>query len=216
MNWLHKPAIQWSSDVPPARRDDATTCVYWDPDLIALIQSQSNPSMNGEIEDESSISYGALIVAAVSVVHSLRQRLGGEIAIPPSVTQKVGVCIVVAIPEGPLLPLAILVVHLLNEPTMVDSEAATLFAVLVPLEPNEGKERLRHMLMDLRPAMILCLSGNDSMRLEDIVGSIEPVDASLARRRLVSSLSTDACRFRRVTPGRHCRKRHQGRSLLSD
>jgi acyl-CoA synthetase (AMP-forming)/AMP-acid ligase II/ankyrin repeat protein len=133
--------------------------------------------MNGETEREGSISYGALIVAAVAMVHSLRQRLG-DIAIPPSAKQEVGVCIVVAIPEGFLLPLAILVVHLLNEPTKVDSEASTMFAVLVPLEPGEGKERLRHMLVDVRPAMILSLSGKDSKRLEEIIGSIEPMNAS--------------------------------------
>ncbi len=177
MNWLQKPAMEWSPQVPPYRSDDATACAYWDPDLIRLIQSlYLNSNMNGETEREGSISYGALIVAAVAMVHSLRQRLGdiaippsakqevGDIAIPPSAKQEVGVCIVVAIPEGFLLPLAILVVHLLNEPTKVDSEASTMFAVLVPLEPGEGKERLRHMLLGQRLSISESYSGTSLPR----------------------------------------------------
>ena len=89
--------------------------------------------------DNSSVSYRTLLRLA----KSLSSRLRGTIA--------------VAIPEGPFLPIAILAVHLCNA------------AVLVPVEPNEGIERLKHMINDARPSMILCLPGSDWVKMHQTI-----------------------------------------------
>jgi acyl-CoA synthetase (AMP-forming)/AMP-acid ligase II/ankyrin repeat protein len=70
----------------------------------------------------------------------------------------------VAIPEGPLLPVAVLVVHALNA-----ASNRQKYAVLVPIEPSEAKERNKHILDDAKPAMILAVPGNDMDRLRELV-----------------------------------------------
>jgi acyl-CoA synthetase (AMP-forming)/AMP-acid ligase II/ankyrin repeat protein len=172
-DWLAKAAIIWTNEFVSTQ-----SCPYWDHELLALLSSlddECHPDV------ECSISYGSLLVAAMSIVDSLRQLIHVILAAadpPPS--DLLGVSIVVAVPEGPLLPLAILVVHLLNEPIRLeDAKGGVLFAMLVPLEPGEGKERLRHMLVDARPTVILASPGKDAERLQEILASIKPVETSV-------------------------------------
>jgi acyl-CoA synthetase (AMP-forming)/AMP-acid ligase II/ankyrin repeat protein len=87
--------------------------------------------------------------------------------------------IAVAIPEGPLLPLAILVVHALNYPIDKEpSDAASghdspqQYGVLVPIEPSEAKERNLHILKDARPALILSVPGKDMDRMHELTDLI--------------------------------------------
>jgi len=201
MDWLRKPAIQWNAQFIPS--DDAS-CPYWNRELIGLLSSLDiNGETKNKNDDECSISYGSLIMTAISVAHFLRQCLY-EIMRPidpPPELQNVGVSVVVAIPEGPLLPIAVLVVHLLNEPTIVKNASTRPFAVLVPLEPGEGKERLRHMLVDLRPALILCLSGNDSERLSDILASMEPAETTVTSDGLLRPALSELVDFGELVRG---------------
>ena len=90
--------------------------------------------------------------------------------------QKVGI----AIPEGPFLPLYILVVHSLNldveenwlglvgdnndSDNYANNEAKTRRGcqgvVIIPMETDDAPERLKHMLADLQPDLILDTSGS--------------------------------------------------------
>jgi non-ribosomal peptide synthetase component F len=82
-----------------------------------------------------------------------------------------GLCsvpIVVAIPEGPLLPIAVAAVHVLNNPFFSSDHAAWVSAILVPLDPSDGFDRIVSMLHEVRPAMVLTVSSTDCALLQRI------------------------------------------------
>jgi acyl-CoA synthetase (AMP-forming)/AMP-acid ligase II/ankyrin repeat protein len=88
--------------------------------------------------------------------------------------------VAVAIPEGPWLALTVTAVHALNKPfplTSKDEHNVTFLcwasAVLVPLEPTEGKDRLVSMLQDACPLMILTASDRDHQRIASALASME-------------------------------------------
>jgi acyl-CoA synthetase (AMP-forming)/AMP-acid ligase II/ankyrin repeat protein len=85
--------------------------------------------------------------------------------------------IAVAIPEGLYLPLAIATVYALNTPFSLASYHVS--AVLVLLEPSEGKSRLQHMIANVRPVLILTVSVPDYERLQEIVDELDDVDAPI-------------------------------------
>ena len=52
-----------------------------------------------------------------------------------------------------------------------NNRASLSFAIL-PLEPTEGVERLKHMIRDTRPYMVLTASSKDRSRLDEIVADV--------------------------------------------
>ncbi|KAL7558102.1 hypothetical protein ACA910_020051 [Epithemia clementina (nom. ined.)] len=100
--------------------------------------------------------------------------------------------IAVAIPEGFYLPIAISTVYAMNVrrrqqqqehqyqyqhhhheskrhlSSCSDQDVAQAIA-MVPLEPTEGVDRLKHMIWDAQPFMILTVSAKDQKRLETIL-----------------------------------------------
>ena len=168
--------------------------ITWDPQLI-----QESPNcywkldgLNALIDGDGSISYEALFRTVAFLVDEFRckvseQLLGHNISI--SSQHPLGMPIAVAIPEGPLLPLAILMVHALNVPFSLGGTFSA-YAVLIPLEPTEGKERLRHMIEDARPVMILTLSEQDEIKLNDIVERIPTAESSISFQGLFQSSTT--------------------------
>jgi acyl-CoA synthetase (AMP-forming)/AMP-acid ligase II len=105
--------------------------------------------------------------------------------------RKVGI----AIPEGPFLPLYILAVHSLNvavgenwlglvgddDDNHSDNDANNNEAktwrgcqgvVIIPMETDEAPERLKHMLADSQPDLILVAPGNDWERMNAAAQSI--------------------------------------------
>lgn len=110
--------------------------VHWDEKLLERLCCSPN-----------SISYRTLLNLALSIVSRLRVSL-------PNST------VVVAIPEGPLLPIAVLAVHLLEQ------------AILVPMEPTEGMERLKHTMNDAKPALVLCLPGIGWNKMQETVDAV--------------------------------------------
>lgn len=134
MDWLEKPAIQWSSS------DDS---VHWN-------------GLDKLCGPDGVVTYRALLSLVLKLVAKLKLKCSQE--------QNCGIPVVVAIPEGPFLPIAILAVHVMNH----DSNA-----VLVPMEPSEGKERLKHMMEDVRPALVLCLPGKDWTKMEQVLQEMD-------------------------------------------
>lgn len=63
-------------------------------------------------------------------------------------TSRISVPIAIAIPEGPYLPLTVAAVHALND-------GSKFSAVIVPIDPDEGTERLRRILDDSKPLLML-------------------------------------------------------------
>ena len=75
--------------------------------------------------------------------------------------------IAVSIPEGPYLPISVLAVHLLT--VSLPSEIAP---ILLPMDPEEGQDRLKHMLIDAQPLLILMIDGEDTDRLQPIIEDV--------------------------------------------
>jgi acyl-CoA synthetase (AMP-forming)/AMP-acid ligase II len=155
VHWSQRPAIVWKD-----RADDVSNG-YWNEELLSKLSCKK--------DDTCSISYQQLFTTTAHLVSIFRLKLKNL----PNITngRPVGIPIAVAIPEGPLLPLAVLMVHALNHPVF-SKDGSSFFAVLVPLEPSEGKDRLLHMVNDVRPSFILGLPGKDMDRLEDILTDV--------------------------------------------
>lgn len=169
------------TDTPPSP--------YWDDTctlLSSLLLVESSTSSSND--DLVSMSCPLFLALTVHLVRNLRSKIqeimqANNIVIAStadhdddhsSTTIVPGVPIAVAIPEGPLLPLAVAAVHCLNNINMSTGNGNTNFyGVLIPLEPNEGKQRLQHMLADARPALILCAADCDIEKLQQAILSLK-------------------------------------------
>ncbi len=152
------------------------TCVYWEP------QNWHSQTTTVEGTELACVTYRDLFATAVVLVAQLRkdiQQLCVEDANKSSRdhaddSRSRGIPIVVAIPEGPWLPLAVLVVHVLNRTFDIASQETSqgrhqrCFAILVPLEPSEALERNRQILQDIQPRMVLGVSDGDNGESKDI------------------------------------------------
>jgi acyl-coenzyme A synthetase/AMP-(fatty) acid ligase/ankyrin repeat protein len=112
---------------------------------------------------------------------SLDETMAGE----TTTTDLLSVPVAIAIPEGVYLPLAVAVVHALNGPFFASDSLVS--AVLVPLEPSEGQNRLVHMLNSTRPLFILTASTQDAERLREVLARIESAEASLIQQGVLLS-----------------------------
>ena len=215
-DWANRPAIVWDSDnhaVPVNGDEDNKNpngCDknYWNEELFSSLITTTTTTTttkttthgNDEIGRScscSTMSYRSLVSTAALLVVELRQSLlsmvdGLQLSSSfehdddDDVTTRIGIPLAVGIPEGPLLPLAVLVVHALNHPLPirrirrqngnddddVDDASSSCFAILVPLEPSEPKDRNRHILKDVLPSKIFAVPGSDTNRLRDIVDSV--------------------------------------------
>ena len=155
-DWLNRPAIIWDHN------DAQVNDCYWNRDSLILLAEREG--------SHSVVSYKKLISTASLLVTELRAQLA-KIVPNRQENESIGIPIAVAIPEGPLLPLAVLTVHALNEPSSLGS-TSTCHAILVPVEPSEAKERNLHILNDVLPLKILAVPGKDMGRLQEIMESI--------------------------------------------
>lgn len=169
-------ALVWERPKEDTFTDDAAAAVvalaYWDETLLSPLLETTVP------EGLSSISHPVFLSLTVHLVRSLRLRIQQALqanqipVVVPSThpaPPPLGVPIAVSIPEGPLLPLAIAAVHCLN----ASAESFGFSAVLVPLQPTEGQQRLQHMLSNSRPVLTLCAADCDMELLQDAIDSVE-------------------------------------------
>jgi acyl-CoA synthetase (AMP-forming)/AMP-acid ligase II/ankyrin repeat protein len=165
--WINRPAILWDAKMVPTNNG----CYWKHLDWLGAETTEEGLSM---------ISYKSLLTIASLVVADLREQLQKEIVVVGHGNENgngIGIPIAVAIPEGPWLPLAVLVVHALNYNANKDKDddssaitnANSNFAILVPLEPSEAKERNLHILQEVRPAKILAIPGTDMEQLRELV-----------------------------------------------
>lgn len=105
--------------------------------------------------------------------------------------------IAVSIPEGPFLPLAVAAVHALNVPFSTH-RGVELSAVLVPLDPTDGRDRLFRMLCDVRPAIILTASDDDLQRMQDIAAEVNAVTHVAMRDNILRSSDLQVIDIRKL------------------
>ena len=172
-SWLDKACIVWDPSMI-----NENEC-YWNEEWLSILRtkdteddSASNPKNESNHDNSShSVSYQTLFTIAALLVAELREKLK---TLYEKKSGKTGIPVVVAIPEGPLLPLATLVVHGLNYP---QDEKESLFAILVPIEPSEAKKRNLHILKDISsPSVILTVPGKDSDNLRAMAASLSTID----------------------------------------
>lgn len=142
-----KAAIKWQIV--------ASDCIYWD---------AKNWSKNNEA-NEAIITYDKLVDMIDIVSNVLQNKLSDW----SSTSQPV---ISISIPEGCYLPIATLSILATN---MLHTDAGKA-AVMLPLDPDEGKDRLVHMIIDAKPSIILCARELDEEKLKDAVKSAQARD----------------------------------------
>ena len=156
------------------------------------------------------ISYSVLFQLIYHLIHSLHSLIKKTIEqhhIKESANTTEGekedkaepIPIAVGIPDGPLMPIAILLVHILNDPRLTSSlllrsekeesnsstsstndryKSSSYYCVLVPLEPNEGKDRLRYMIQDIQPRIIVACRGKDMDRIKEQISILVSSNAT--------------------------------------
>ena len=202
-----------------------TVNYYWHPDLLQTWSAiyYCKDAVNNNVQDNTSagisnINYGSYMLLASSLAETLSRRLG--LVASSSTTSDVPhqaenncneaettLRIGIAIPEGPFLPLFILVVHSLNVAVAENwlclanqyydggiscSGRRCDGVVLIPMETDEAPERLKHMLSDSSPSIILVAPGKDMENVERQIDSTvtELVDYTDLVQEALSSLST--------------------------
>lgn len=136
---------------------------YWDIALHA--QTDANGFM--------CLTYSELLSMLRHLMSGLTRSIDMKRKQPQSQSQsKRQPVFAVAIPEGPYLPLAILSSFMLN----IVSRSLEEAPIILPLDPDEGKDRLVHMLQDAQPSAILYVRRKDKDRINVAIESISSQD----------------------------------------
>jgi len=153
-----------------------------DDDECDFLESFKNQRIGSENQDEESsaisrVSYKTMLLLAAGVVQHIQQEFfDGASGNYNSDCRKIdetgkgdvsgveNITFAVTIPEGPMLPISILVVHALNVRLQQSS-----YAVLVPMDLDEGKDRNLHILDDAKPSFLLTIPGKDSRLLHELI-----------------------------------------------
>ena len=183
--FLRSPAISY---VHPPQQKLCPTEFYWNYEQLEKWKGChrcNSEHYASEVKNGvSSISYGALLLLASHASKIVKQKLlleldqntNIDVGIAPNKSNDGTIRIGLAIPEGPFLPLFVLVVHSLNvalgdgilfHPSVLNSQCKGV--VLIPMETDEAPERLRHILADSDPDIILVAPGKDSESLVRIL-----------------------------------------------
>lgn len=106
--------------------------------------------------------------------------------------------IAICIPEGPYLSIAVLAVHALNATVFSLKDTSNQISsskthhehqqdehlpfntIMMPLDPEEGKERMKHIILDAKPDIILCIKGKGMERIEQIISSMQQMNPEKA------------------------------------
>ena len=171
-SWMDRSALLWD---PTLLAEVQPPCIYWEPqEWHSHSHSHSHTATTATSHDTaatpSCVSYRGLLTTAAVVVRHLRRDLEKHLVDIDKISST-GIPVVVSIPEGPWLPLAVLVVHALNRPfgtTTSTTSTGSSHAILVPLEPSEAMERNRRILQDIQPRLLLCVARDEPDPSQDI------------------------------------------------
>lgn len=134
--------------VPP---NECLEDTYW-----ASLNSEKS-SWDSDDREKVNLSYHDLNVIVGTIMTMLSENLA---RISPRIKNEQPV-IAISIPEGPWLQFAVLAVHFLNVTASCPYDAP----ILLPLDPEEGLDRLAHMMIDAHPKVILYLREEDREKL---------------------------------------------------
>lgn len=178
--FLLSPAISYPSRNIPSN-------VYWSSNLLQKWQTIYTHHNEATKENFSTINYGSLLLLACYTSKVLHERILAtkKKCNNSAQTTRQDARIGLAITEGPFLPLFVLTIHSLNVSKTLfrgnSSEEETSghnAVILIPMETDEAPERLRHILLDSDPDMILASRKgmDDLLRVLDDNSSMELID----------------------------------------
>jgi non-ribosomal peptide synthetase component F/ankyrin repeat protein len=157
-SWWIRPALIWE------RANSFRGNVYWH--LVDVCHSSC-------FEEICSLSYEQYMKLVIYIAIQLRAMiLRHQSILNVKSSGLYSVPIVVATPEGPLLPIVVAAVHVLNVPFFSSEHAAWMSAILIPLDPSDGFDRIVSILHEVRPALVLTASCTDCDLFQRIVGEI--------------------------------------------
>jgi len=166
-----KPALKWREpDCCRATRVSSNVSTsgnheYWVPPRAeGYLQWSHSPccvDQNEDINTTFFLSFSQLM----RMMEGIRNTLSYHFKNWTRNTQPV---VAISIPEGPYLPLSVLSVFSLNVSSVQDKAP-----VMLPLDPDEGMDRLFHMLMDARPDIILSVRQKDEERLNAAISAVQ-------------------------------------------
>ena len=125
-----------------------------------------------------SLTYDSLYYITYQTCSSFLSTLQSNA--PPQHEQQRQPIVAISIPEGPYLPLAVLALHILSVSTAITSDDSTsdenynghtYKPIMMPLDPEEGIDRLEHMIKDAQPDFILSVEGAHMERIEKVISS---------------------------------------------
>ena len=156
-----KPALHWRKpDCCKLQNGSSNSNEYWDPPEGLFKWSDGSD----EIEDLL-LSFTQLM----STMTRIRNTLSSHFKDWTRCLQPV---VAISIPEGPYLPISILSVFSLN----LLSAAADNAPVILPLDPDEGTDRLFQMLLDAKPDVIMLVRRKDEEKLNEALSKIRGQD----------------------------------------
>ena len=96
--------------------------------------------------------------------------------------------IAICIPEGPYLPITMLAVHIMNIAVAKEyhdsyPNDSIMSPIILPLDPQEGEERLKHMIGDAQPRFIIYSKDTlDGKKMEKLIRSMsEPTGDAIEK-----------------------------------
>ena len=158
-NWLSNPAIVWNEE---SSKDHLP---YWNVPDLQLFTKEFSPS---DQDMRTFISYRDMFYLSIQFAERISLKLDellSNVTIPEEYV--VHVPVAVSVPEGPMQALAIAATHAANFPYKATA------AILVPIEPTEGEERVERLLRASRPALILTVAECDQTILRRIIRKID-------------------------------------------
>ena len=80
----------------------------------------------------------------------------------------------IAIPEGPLLPVAVLAVHMIQMRHYSSNIISSLdkVPILLPIDPDEPMHRLRRILEDSKPECMVCAGDGDVDKMSEAISAV--------------------------------------------
>lgn len=159
------PALIWDAQ----NRHHPYASSYWNSDLLQPFVQTYDVDENSR---HSFLTYQAVYFLASLLAEKLYSRISHVINsdsqfITLSEKDVLHIPVAVSIPEGIFLPIAILATHLANLPfqCLNKSRRLSFSVVMVPLDPTEGTDRLRHMIENSRPSLAFIAADCDESHL---------------------------------------------------
>ena len=141
---------------------------YW------YLPNHINQFMNNTQQNchKVSITYNQLFFLILDpLIKTLTSYINTNDLVSSSSTQPI---VAICIPEGPYLPIAMLAIHIYNISAESRDHSCRNTPIILPLDPQEGEDRLKYMIKDAQPSFVLYVKNTmDGEKLEKVMESID-------------------------------------------